>query len=91
MEEQIKITEEELQEFNTLKNVIQKTIFEFGELYLEKMELDTLYKLMSEKEQQTREKILESKKRETELMDKILKKYGEGNLNIATGTFTKNK
>jgi hypothetical protein len=88
MENSIKITTEELQELNNLKLEIQKNIFEFGELYLEKMELDRIYKNMADKETELRNKVLEFKKRENDLMDKILQKYGEGSLNIASGTFT---
>jgi hypothetical protein len=88
MGELVKITTEELHEFNSLKEDIQKNIFEFGELYLEKMELDNLYKGLSEKETKLRNKTQEFKKRENELMDKILTKYGEGKLDIKNGIFT---
>lgn len=84
----VKITDEELGELNKLKDDIQRNIFDLGELYLEKMELDHLYKTLSDKEGGLRNKISEFKKRESELMDKILKKYGEGGLNIKDGTFT---
>lgn len=90
MSDSIKISTEELTEFNVLKEEIQKNIFEFGELYLEKMELDSFFKTLSEKESKLRNKTTEFKTRESELMDKILKKYGEGALNIVTGTFTPN-
>ena len=88
MGESTKITPEELQEFNVLKGEIQRNIFGFGELYLEKMELDNLYKQLADKETDLRNKTLEFKKRENELMDKILQKYGEGHLNIKEGIFT---
>lgn len=84
----IKIEQEELQEFYKLKDEIQKNTFELGILYLEKMELDSLYKAMSEKETEFRNKIGEFKQRESELMNKILQKYGEGNLDIKNGIFT---
>ncbi len=88
MNEPIKIAQEELSELNTLKDEITKIIFEFGELYLEKMELDALYKSLSDKELELRNKKAEFKKREIGLMDTILKKYGEGNLNVRDGTLT---
>ena len=90
MSESIKITSEELQEFNVLKDDIQRNIFEFGEFYLEKMELDNLYKRLADKETELRNKTEGHKKCETELMSKILQKYGEGSLNIASGIFTPN-
>jgi hypothetical protein len=88
MSDPIKITTEELSEFNKLKESIQRNIFEFGELYLEKMELDSLYKTLSDKETNLRNKTESFKKQETELMNKILQKYGEGSLNIKDGIFT---
>lgn len=88
MKDPIKITQEELTQFNNLKDNIQRNIFEFGELYLEKMELDALYKSLSEKELKLRNKTDEFKKQETALMTAILDKYGEGNLSLADGIFT---
>jgi len=90
MKDPIKITTEELEKFNKLKESIQRNIFEFGELYLEKIELDTLYKSLSDKEINLRSKTEEFKKQEIELMNVILTKYGEGSINIATGMFTPN-
>jgi hypothetical protein len=90
MPDTIKITQEELQEFTDLKNEIQKNTFELGVLYLEKMELDILYKNMSEKEQQLRDNVSKFKQTESSLMDKMLKKYGEGSLNVREGVFIPN-
>jgi len=91
MTESIKISTDELQEFNTLKSEIQKNIFEFGELYLQKMELDSLYKELSDKELELRKKTSTFKQREVDLMNNVLKKYGEGSLNIDTGVFIPTK
>ncbi len=91
MGEPVKIAPEELQEFNILKEEIQRNIFEFGELYLEKMELDQLYKQLANKETDLRNKVDNFKKRENELMTKIFQKYGEGNLNIKEGVFIPSK
>lgn len=88
MSESIKIESEELQEFYKLKDGIQKNTFELGVLYLEKMELDGLIKSMSDKENELRNKVGEFRKKESELMERILKKYGEGNLDIKNGIFT---
>lgn len=87
MNEPIKITPEEIQTFNDIKLNIQKTMFGLGELYLEKMELDHLYEELASKEKKLREDILKVKQEELSLMDKMLEKYGEGNLSLDTGTF----
>jgi hypothetical protein len=88
MSEPIKITTEELQDFYKLKDDIQRNTFELGVLYLEKMELDNLFKNMSDKETELRNKVGEFRQRESELMNRILQKYGEGNLDIKNGIFT---
>lgn len=84
----IKITKEEMDSFNKLKNDIQKNIFEFGELYLEKMELDKYYKELQDKELTLRNKTEEFKKMEQSLMEAIYTKYGEGSIDIVNGIFT---
>jgi hypothetical protein len=83
-----KITDEELNAFVELKTEFQKILLQLGELYLEKMEADSLIKQLSDKESSLRSKIEEMKTAEVSLMDGILKKYGEGGLNIKTGIFT---
>lgn len=88
MAESIKISIEELQEFNKLKEDIQKNTFELGVLYLEKMELDAMIKSFSDKETELRNKVGEFKQKEVDLMNRILQKYGEGNLDIKNGIFT---
>lgn len=87
MADPIKIEQEELQSFHTLKEEIQKNTFELGILYLEKMELDDLFKSLSDKESKLRNNVGDFKQKEVELMNKILQKYGEGNLDIKTGVF----
>jgi hypothetical protein len=91
MSDVINLTEEELTELNDLKENIQKNIFELGELYLEKMEIDGLYKNLSEKESSLRENVETFKVRESSLINKILEKYGEGSLNPLNGTFIPTK
>jgi hypothetical protein len=91
MTDVIKISPEELQEFENLKHEIQINTFELGVLYLEKLELDVLFKNLSDKETELRNKVGNFKQREADLMNKILQKYGEGNLNIKDGVFIPSK
>jgi hypothetical protein len=91
MGDPIQLTQEEFSDLNKLKEDIQRNIFELGELYLEKMELDGLFKSLSEKEIKLRENVGTFKIRETELMNKILEKYGEGSLNPVNGSFIPSK
>ena len=49
------------------------------------------YKNLSEQEIKTWDEWTNLQKMETELMDKFLKKYGEGKLDLANGTFISEK
>ncbi len=88
MKEPFKITDEEIGEIQTLRNKFQEKVFLFGNLYLEKFKVDESIKEISERELQLNNdwKILQ--KQESEMIDSILKKYGEGNLDLSKGIFT---
>lgn len=90
MSESVKITSEELQGFNEIKHDIQKNMFEFGELYYKKIELDDLYKDLQKKEELLRQQAAEIKVKEANLMNSIFQKYGEGHLDVKNGMFTPN-
>jgi hypothetical protein len=83
-----KITESELAEVKMLQGKFQEMVGKFGVLGLEKMELDRLVSEFVNKEKALKEEYVNLQKLEQDLMDKILKKYGIGNLNLVDGTFT---
>lgn len=87
MNEVIKISENEMAEIKMLQSKFQNMIVKFGELQIEKMELDKMVSDFVNKEKTLKEDWTNLQKLESELMDKILKKYGEGNLNMNDGTF----
>ena len=59
----------------------------FGNLGIEKMELDRLVTEFVEKEKQLKDEWISLKKLDEGLRDKMVKTYGEGSLNMADGTF----
>lgn len=85
----IKITDDELAEIKMIQSKFQEGVFKFGNLQIEKMELDQLVTDFLEKEKKIKEEWSSLKKLEQSLVDKIAQKYGDGNLNISDGTFTK--
>lgn len=87
MSEPIKITPEEFSEIKLLQSKFQESIYKLGNLQVEKMELDRLVTEFVEKEKRLKEEWTSLHKLDESLLDKILKKYGEGSLNIADGTF----
>jgi hypothetical protein len=88
MSQSIKITESEFSEIKMLQGKFQESIFKLGSLQVEKMELDRLVTDFVEKEKKLKEEWISLQKLEQGLLDKLIQKYGEGNLNMTDGTFT---
>lgn len=86
---QVKITNEELEKINSLRNEILENVESIGRLNIRKhflvKELEpieaTLMSLLQKSEDlDTQEK---------DVIDEIIQKYGEGQLNFETGIYTK--
>jgi hypothetical protein len=88
MSQPIQFSTEEMAEINLLRTKFQEKMFQFGELYLHRMELDRAVRDLVDKEKKAQEEYINLQKMESELLDKIVKKYGEGNLDLTNGTFT---
>lgn len=88
MNEPIKLTDGELAEFRMLRDRFQEMVWKFGELGMEKIDLDRLVTEFVGKEGKLKEDLSNLQTLENGLLDKIIKKYGEGNLSIETGVFT---
>lgn len=82
-----KLTEAEFAEIKLLQGKFQESIYKLGNLQIEKMELDRMVTEFVEKEKKLKEEWVSLQKMENDLLDKIIKKYGEGNLNMTDGTF----
>lgn len=85
--QKIKIAETDLAEIRMLQSKFQEIIYKLGNLQIEKMELDRLVTAFVENEKKLKEEWASLQKLEQGTMDKIVQKYGEGNLNINDGTF----
>ena len=88
MTQAIKFSESELAEIKVLQSRFQEMVLKFGELQIEKMELDRLVIQFVEKEKSLKDAWTGLQNQERELLDKIIKKYGEGHLSLTDGTFT---
>lgn len=84
----IKIKDVEFNEIKTLQSKFQTLHSKFGDIGIEKLQLDAAIAEFLEKEKKTKEEWTSLQKAEQELLDRIVKTYGEGNLNMADGTFT---
>lgn len=87
MENQIKFAEEELAEIKMLQGKFQEKVFAFGRFRLERMQLLKLVKQLEDREAEAEKEYVNLQNMETALLEKLTKKYGEGNLNLADGVF----
>jgi len=89
MEDSIKITQEELEKINSLRKEISENVESIGRFNIKKHflvkdleSIDTeLFVLLQKSEDLDR--------KEKEIIDEIVGKYGEGQLNFETGEYTK--
>ena len=87
MAEPIKIPEEDLTKIGEIQQQYQQRIEDFGKLYLEKMGIDEAIKAVSNKESQLVADFKELQKKESDFIEDLLKRYGEGNLDLKQGVF----
>ena len=83
-----KFTEEEMKKLRS----IQQNYFEiqnsFGKVKIARMNLQKQFEDLDTFEDGLMEKFTTKREDETNFVDEITKKYGDGNLNLETGTFT---
>lgn len=89
MSQTVKMSEADLSEIRALQNKFQETIIKLGSLQIEKMQLDAAVNGFVEKEKTLKEEWVALQQQERGLLDKIVQTYGEGNLNMVDGTFTR--
>ena len=90
MPEPIKFTQQELESLKNIQLSFQENIMSFGQLYLDKMTLDSKIKELSQVESNLRTNYEKIQKDEDEWLNSITTKYGEGSLNLKDGTFIQN-
>ena len=75
-----KITEQELQRINDLKQQTMELVYSLGELEYQKVSLDFLI-------DDVKKKVRDQKEKEAQLLADLKNKYGNVNINIETGEF----
>jgi uncharacterized protein YlbG (UPF0298 family) len=91
MENVIKFTDEEIKELNLIQDNYQEKYLQFGQLYLERLNLEEKVKQLNENESILKKEFVEIQKLEETFLNKITEKYGEGSLDAKTGVFTPKK
>jgi len=88
MSEQIKMTDGELKEVRKLQDEYQKNIFQLGQNTLRKLEAEEALKFTQDGETKLYEEFKKLRQSEDGLIQTLLKKYGEGSLDLKAGVFT---
>jgi len=91
MSEPIKFTQEELDGLSKIQSKYQENTYRFGQLYLDKLDLDEKFKQLTEAELSLKNNFLEIQKEEETWLNNITSKYGEGSLSLKDGTFIPSK
>ncbi len=82
LESASKFTEEELKQIKELQDSYTEAQFQFGQLRVQRLVLDQTELTLIEEYKKLQ-------KKETQIVDELHKKYGEGTLDIHTGVFQK--
>jgi predicted nuclease with TOPRIM domain len=91
MSEPINFTQEELDGLGKIQSKYQENTYRFGQLYLDKLDLDEKFKQLTEAEASLKNNFLEIQKEEETWLSSITAKYGEGSLSLKDGTFIPSK
>lgn len=87
MSEITKFTDSEMQSIAKLQNDYQQYIFMLGQLDLEKTDLEQQLDLLKDKRNEVFENWKRAQKEESDLINSLSQKYGDGSLNLKDGTF----
>lgn len=88
MAETIKITEAELEPIKKVQQAYSEVQLEFGQLFIERTALEQRINEIEQRFRELTDKLGENRKKEKEVADELVKKYGIGQLNPQTGEFT---
>ena len=91
MAEPVKFTDDELKTVTKIREDYFNIQNEFGQIKLAKIRLETQINSVEIREEELHKQFVELQNSETEFLDSITEKYGQGTLNPETGEFVPNK
>lgn len=86
--EEKQFTTEEMTEISKLQTRYQNAIFQLGELEIREQAVNEELSAIKDGKKKLKDAYREVQKDESQLLKDLTDKYGEGSLNIKTGTFT---
>ena len=87
-EQEVKFTEDEMKQINTLQQGYVNLQNALGQLSVNRIRLNQQFDDLDTSENNVKSQLVENQTAERDFVDQINKKYGDGNLDIATGVFT---
>ena len=88
MPKEIKFSKEEMEELKKMQNTYLSIQNAYGQLGMGRLRLEQEIENMRLAEEKLKAKFSETQNEEKDFVDKMTKKYGDGNLNLETGKFT---
>jgi len=83
-----KLDKEHLDEIQTLRDAFSANSQTLGNLYIEEFSLQQQLQQLTEQRTKFMKQFVDLRKQEEELLEKMRNRYGDGQINIAHGTFT---
>jgi predicted transcriptional regulator len=83
-----KLDKEHLEEIQTLRDTFAKNANTLGNIAIELHLLTRQLEVMNAEQDKYLDQFESLRKQESDLLDKMRERYGEGQINIADGTFT---
>jgi predicted nuclease with TOPRIM domain len=87
----ISLTEQEIKNINELQGGILQSLARLGEIEIEKLQLENIYKALNAEVDQLVSRYNTLKETEGKLAQELKEKYGEGEVDLEKNTFTPNK
>jgi len=83
-----KLDKEHLDEIQALRDAFSANSQTLGNLYIEEFSLQQQLQQLTEQRTKFMKQFVDLRKQEEELLEKMRNRYGDGQINIAHGTFT---
>jgi predicted transcriptional regulator len=83
-----KLDKEHLDEIQAMRDAFSANSQTLGNLYIEEFSLQQQLQQLTEQRTKFMKQFVDLRKQEEELLEKMRNRYGDGQINIAQGTFT---
>lgn len=90
MTEKVQFSEQEINEIKSVQKEYVEIQNAFGQIQLTRLKLSQQLEMLNKKEKDLSDKFISLQNNETNLLKQITEKYGDGQLDLKTGSYIKN-